>query len=88
MNVFGTFLPECYNCGRRVGYAHYPAADKDFSRQVTPIVYLTAPLYVALWCGLAVCFRSNVPNLFVAIYAQIFTYLQNFGIILPVQITE
>ncbi|WP_349949918.1 hypothetical protein [Escherichia coli] len=27
---FGTFSPECYNCGRRVGYAHYPAADKEF----------------------------------------------------------
>ncbi len=67
MNVFGTFLPRVFNCGRRVGYAHYPAADKEFFGQVTPIVYLTAPLYVALLVRLAVCFRSNVPNLFVAI---------------------
>ncbi|MGU0043910.1 leucyl/phenylalanyl-tRNA--protein transferase [Escherichia coli] len=44
-----------------------PLPIRNFSRQVTPIVYLTAPLYVALLVRLAVCFRSNVPNLFVAI---------------------
>lgn len=44
-----------------------PLPIRNFSRQVTPIVYLTAPYTLRFWCGLAVCFRSNVPNLFVAI---------------------
>lgn len=44
-----------------------PLPIRNFSRQVTPIVYLTAPLYVALLVRLSRVFSGNVPNLFVAI---------------------
>ncbi len=65
-----------------------PLPIRNFSRQVTPIVYLTAPLYVALLVRLSrVFFGVMCRTCLLRFSAQIFTYLQNFGIILPVQIT-
>lgn len=39
-----------------------PVAAQQQTQQVKHLPYT-----LRFWCGLAVCFRSNVPNLFVAI---------------------
>ncbi|NYY81427.1 hypothetical protein DMI65_20005 [Escherichia coli] len=44
-----------------------PAADKEFFASGNAHRLSHRPYTLRFWCGLAVCFRSNVPNLFVAI---------------------
>ncbi len=59
MNVFGTFLPQSVIIAvAELVTLITPLPIRNFSRQVTPIVYLTAPLYVALLVRLSRVFSE------------------------------